>query len=323
MKQNHKRRAIELCKDALILLLTCSALWLAGKTQLLAPLDNLLGEDRPQTSAGQDPMGAQTGSAIPMAMVVNIPGDGMLAEGTGLPGEEEGIRAGLVHNQAACQELFQQVAGVLVEATSGAVTLETINREEWEAALTEQLGVYMDFQGEIPMPVLAAWVSGGSTQLQGTVRRMILTKEEGGIVLYYRNEEDGSFYRCVCEMGDAEALEQALASFTDNGAFYAFESEEYQVLAPDTLLFPNTPDLEVYTVSNPVNGGEDSLQELVQGREEGELTYHLIEESGPDHQKKYVVEARIGEYEQRVLDDKISSFIAAKELLELYFKDMK
>ena len=264
MKQNHKRRAIELCKDALILLLTCSALWLAGKTQLLAPLDNLLGEDRPQTSAGQDPMGVQTGSAIPMAMVVNIPGDGMLAEGTGLPGEEEGIRAGLVHNQAACQELFQQVAGVLVEATSGAVTLETINREEWEAALTEQLGVYMDFQGEIPMPVLAAWVSGGSTQLQGTVRRMILTKEEGGIVLYYRNEEDGSFYRCVCEMGDAEALEQALASFTDNGAFYAFESEEYQVLAPDTLLFPNTPDLEVYTVSNPVNGGEDSLQELVQ-----------------------------------------------------------
>ncbi len=37
------------------------------------------------------------------------------------------------------------------------------------------------------------------------------------------------------------------------------------------------------------------LQELVQGREEGELTYHLIEESGPDHQKKYVVEARIGD----------------------------
>ena len=33
------------------------------------------------------------------------------------------------------------------------------------------------------------------------------------------------------------------------------------------------------------------------------------------------VEARIGEYEKRVLDDKISSFIAAKELLDLYFAD--
>ena len=31
------------------------------------------------------------------------------------------------------------------------------------------------------------------------------------------------------------------------------------------------------------------------------------------------VEARIGEYETRVLEDKISSFIAAKELLEIYF----
>ncbi len=33
------------------------------------------------------------------------------------------------------------------------------------------------------------------------------------------------------------------------------------------------------------------------------------------------VEGRIAEYEQRVLDDKISSFVAAKELLDIYFKD--
>ena len=35
------------------------------------------------------------------------------------------------------------------------------------------------------------------------------------------------------------------------------------------------------------------------------------------------VEGKIAEYEQRVLDDKISSFVAAKELLDLYFKDLK
>ena len=33
------------------------------------------------------------------------------------------------------------------------------------------------------------------------------------------------------------------------------------------------------------------------------------------------VEARVAEYEKRVLEDRISSFIAAKELLEIYFKD--
>ena len=35
------------------------------------------------------------------------------------------------------------------------------------------------------------------------------------------------------------------------------------------------------------------------------------------------VETRIGEYEKRVLEDRISSFVAAKELLELYFKELK
>ena len=35
------------------------------------------------------------------------------------------------------------------------------------------------------------------------------------------------------------------------------------------------------------------------------------------------VEGKIAEYEQRVLDDKTSSFVAAKELLDLYFKDLK
>ena len=37
------------------------------------------------------------------------------------------------------------------------------------------------------------------------------------------------------------------------------------------------------------------LQEVVQGKAEGELSYQLIREEGPDHDKKFVVEARIGD----------------------------
>ena len=36
------------------------------------------------------------------------------------------------------------------------------------------------------------------------------------------------------------------------------------------------------------------LQELVQGNFSQELHYHLLNEEGPDHDKKFVVEARIG-----------------------------
>ncbi len=37
------------------------------------------------------------------------------------------------------------------------------------------------------------------------------------------------------------------------------------------------------------------LQEMVQGQNLGELTYELVEESGPDHNKRYVVKARIAQ----------------------------
>ena len=36
------------------------------------------------------------------------------------------------------------------------------------------------------------------------------------------------------------------------------------------------------------------LQEVVQAKAEGELSYQLIREEGPDHDKKFIVEARIG-----------------------------
>ena len=38
-----------------------------------------------------------------------------------------------------------------------------------------------------------------------------------------------------------------------------------------------------------------SLQEVVQGHYEEELNYYLVSEEGPDHDKKFSVEARIGE----------------------------
>ena len=41
MRESKKRRAVELAKDVLIVLLTCSALWLAARTQLMDPLSGL------------------------------------------------------------------------------------------------------------------------------------------------------------------------------------------------------------------------------------------------------------------------------------------
>ena len=65
-------------------------------------------------------------------------------------------------------------------------------------------------------------------------------------------------------MADSFSLAEALSGLTDNGAFFAFESELYAGLAPDTLLLPDAPSPAVYTASNPMNAGQSTLEALVQ-----------------------------------------------------------
>ena len=256
MERNNKRRAIELGKDILILLLTCSALWLASRTQLAGALSSLFRGEGPQTVSSQGQGGGRTEAVLPMAMVVNLPG----AE---LPVDGDGVRYGLQHDQGACQELFQRLAGLLVEALSSVGQPEQIDRDQWEEVLTESLSVMMDFRGKFPMPVLVGWLSGGQTELNAVVRRLVLAAEGDALSLYYRDEADGKYYRTRCEMTDAAALAEGLSGLTGNGFFYAFESDLYETLDPDTLLSADVSDPAVYTVSNPMSGGQPALEALV------------------------------------------------------------
>ena len=103
------RRLVELGKDALILLLTCSALWLTVQSPLITPLQGIFGEEPPQASAGYGQREDPQEGELPMAMAANLPG-----------GERGGARYGALYDRTACQALFQQVAGPLVEALSSA-----------------------------------------------------------------------------------------------------------------------------------------------------------------------------------------------------------
>lgn len=262
MKESKRRRAAELIKDVLIVLLTCSALWLFSRTQLMAPLREMLGENGPQMVTGTSQGTAGEESAlVPMAVVVNLPREEPPA-GSGLP-QAEGTRVGILNDQEACEELFRQVAGPLAEALSGAGSPEEISRVRWEEALTDRLGIWMDFQGEIPLPVFTAWLSGETVQGNVSIRRLLLTVEEDQVVLYYRNEETGRYYRCPCGAVGAPALAETLSSVQGREVFYAFEAEEYAALDPDTLLFDTVPALRSYTASNPA-AGQGGLEELAE-----------------------------------------------------------
>ena len=285
MERNRKHRVVEALKDVLIVLLTVSALWLAAQTPLASPLSGLFREEGRQSvvTPGQGIDRAE--GALPMAMVANLPGGLSPA----VPEGADGLRCGLMYNQAACQELFQKVARPLVEALSSAGAPERVSRPEWERALTGTLGVYMDFQGRIPAAVLMGWLSGKDTQLAADIRRLVLTVWEDGVDLYYRDERDGLYYRCRSEVADPFSLAEALSGLTDNGAFFAFESELYQELDPDTLLFPDAPTPAVYAAANPMGAGQETLQTLAQdlGFSLNSTSFYSTDEqvarSGDDH----------------------------------------
>lgn len=240
-----RRRILELGKDVLIVLLTCSAVWLAARSQL--PVRGLLREETAQARPQ-----AQSEGRIEAARPLRITAC--------LSGGAEPVRYGALYDGEACAALFQQVAGLLMEALSSAGQPEAISRRQWEAALSSAPGVAFDFQGEIPLGVLSGWLSGEETSLTASARRLVLAVQRDTASLFY--QEGDAYFRCPAEVVNPLHLEQALSALTGNGAFYAFESEACAALDPDTLLPAQTPEPAVYSATNPVSGGQAALEAL-------------------------------------------------------------
>ena len=249
-KGNKRQRAVELLKDILIVLLACSALWLVVRSQILGPLG--LQEETPHAGGNKTQVSAGMDAARPLRASVSLMGE----TGPGL--------CGIQCDQAGMDSLFQQVAGLLAEILSSAGAPEQVTRRQWEQALTTPPSVCLDFQGELPMSVLAGWITGEQQESQARVRRLVLTVWKDWVALYYQDVEDGSYYRCLSEVANTLHLTEALANLQDNGAFYAFESDQYGWLDPDTLLTQNLPTPAVYQAANPVSEGQAGLESVLE-----------------------------------------------------------
>lgn len=249
-KGRKRRRAIELAKDVLIVLLTCSALWLVTRSQIMSSINGLLQEETP-AGGTHETQGGTRADARPLRIVAS------------LPGETRTGRCALQYDQVAVDGLFQQVVGLLVETLSSTGAPEEVTRSQWDQALTTPPSLCLDFQGEIPLTVLSGWLAGEEMDNTATVRRLVLTVWDKSVALYYQDRNDGSYYRCLSEVANGQHLTEALVSLQDNGAYYAFESGQYDWLDPDTLLTDSVPTPDVYQVKNPLSGDQSALEQIM------------------------------------------------------------
>lgn len=262
MGNEKKRSLIEWGKNALIVLLALSALYLLGRTQLyvdgaasgghlLSGLKSIFSEEEPVSPSQVLGDWSQGTLPRPVRMVVLTP------QGN----------AGIQYDNTVLDSLFLEFTNPLADALTSAGTPQQVSEEAFRTALSAQRpGIYLDFLGRVPLTNLTAWLSGGragNVELPHSIRRMLLTlSEDGRVLLYFIDENTGNCYVSETASDLAQRLERFVAGVSPNGAAFAFQSgEAYASLAPYTLLGGGvSPQPDRFSVTNPVpitDGGED------------------------------------------------------------------
>ena len=245
-----KHRIIEWSKNALIVLLTLSALLLLSVTPLVQD-SGLAAWLRPGRAAGgASSASVQPGLVLPARLAVY----------------RDGERYGLQYDDEQMEELFAAFGPLLGEALSGAGEPASLTERAWRDCLCRP-GTYFDFSGDVPLSALARWLGGGACPLEGSARRAALSAgEDDQVVLCWQDAGDGGFYTCSTTLSRTLHLDPALETVSPNGAYFAFEDAGLtRLLAPFTLITEEDEMETQYAVTTPLStaaGMEALLNEL-------------------------------------------------------------
>lgn len=236
----NKRRWVELGKDALIVLLTLSAVYLLTLTPLIRD-SGVLDLFAPQESPGVGSSGGGWAAAV-------IP--------TRLAVTGEGGRWGIQYDEAQMEEAFPPLGALLGDALSSAGERQAMPEAAWREKLAGP-GIYFDFEGEAPLAALERWLQGEEKRsIAGSARRLLLCAGEGDqVLLCWQEAGGGAFYSCATALTQELHLNPAVEATAFNRAYFAFENQALaDRLAPYTLITEEEHSGAGYDVSVPLTG---------------------------------------------------------------------
>lgn len=241
-----RQRLIELGKDILIVMLTCSAVYLAGMTPMMTQLRSWMVPPAPTAQA--QPRQAQD-SVIPYSVAVR--------NSLGLYGAS--------YDQTTVERVFSQISPLIGEALSTASAPESITSAQWRQLLDSE-GVYCRFQGEVPLEALAAWLGEGSA-ITGGAETVVLGWDAESLWLGWQVGD--AFFRARTQMNYPERMSSALEEFGPNGAAFAYTLREtdktYDTLDPYVLVTATTQRPMTYAATSPdLIGDADALETLLE-----------------------------------------------------------
>ena len=244
--QSPRQRLVELGKDILIVILTCSAIYLAGLTPMMTQLRSWM--TPPVPSAQVQPRQARD-TVIPCGVAVR--------NGLGL--------YGVSYDEASVERAFSLLSPLLGQALTTAGEVESITPRQWQQLL-EGEGIYCQFQGSPPLEALSAWLGEGSS-LTGSVQAVALGWD--GSAAWLGWQDGDASYRARTQVSYSEHMRAVLDEFRPNGAAFVYtlrESDEtYDVLDPYVLVAMESQRPMTYAAVSPDFIGDSGAMDTLLG----------------------------------------------------------
>lgn len=240
------RKFTEIMKSAVIVALMINAVFLAYKSEVFGEflgdgaLSSRLAEYFGRSDGGETVSGGE-GKIAEQEIVIRPKSVAIV--------NQVGTRCGASCNDTLLESMYEATANIFGEALGSVTVAELCTEEEWRAALALP-GVFWDYQSELPINSLVKWL--GMSMLNDNAdyasRFAAVIGEEGRVYVYYASSS--GFYRCG-SAATAESVENAVAEFLPNGAYFAFESEKVRdMVAPYTMLLPETDNKYILEAVN-------------------------------------------------------------------------
>lgn len=245
-KPTGRRRFIEICKDILILALTCSAFLLAWQTPLVTQLRGWVAPAPPVI----EPVARQPKEAV---------------EPYGIAARNSMGLYGAIYDADQVDRAFDLLSPLLGEAFATAGTPERTTRRQWQALL-ESPGVYFVFQGLPPVSLLSTWLDEEGPAPDGRAQALLLAWDGSQVWLCWRDGD--SYSRATTQVPYEGRMDSILESFNPNGAAFAYAlagtDRAYAAIDPDVLVSMTAPRPKAYTASTPdLVGDRTALEQLL------------------------------------------------------------
>lgn len=241
MKGKRRRRFWEGGKTLLIVLLSCSAVFLASQTLLPHGGRAFLSRLSQPTATSGSPTATRSAQTLrPAAFAVTW---------------EEGRYAVLYHQED--QEGYAQLSALLSEALNDASAPYVITSRQWEQALA-QTGFFCEYLGPMPLDTLNLWLSDQENPaLEGYAAwRLCVTAR----TLYFSaSGVDERYYAASLNADLSASLDALTQRFSANGARFACEEGSYPLLRRDTLVLSTTPVVPCLQGTDVLSVGDDGV----------------------------------------------------------------